>query len=89
MQWVRSEMTSRESVYTRLVGIRYFSCASVKASNMGVNYVFPASGRKNEKSFCPILSKAFKLTKPQYLHEFHDISLCESSLAQDRDLDYV
>jgi len=89
MQWVRSEINISKSRYDRLVGIRYFSCASEKASEMGFNYVFPASGKKTPKSFCPTLVKAFKLTKPYYIHEFSDTCSCERVLVDDNKLNYV
>ncbi len=45
MQWVRSEIDqSGYGDYNQLIGIRYFSCASVRASDIGFNYVFPTSG---------------------------------------------
>lgn len=80
MQWVRSEMcTSQDDKYNQLIGIRYFSCASVRSSDMGFNYVFPTSGKQKsaELPYCSILSKAFQLTKPQYIHEYDDIGACE------------
>ncbi len=89
MQWIRSEINISNSRYDRLVGIRYFSCASEKASEMGFNYVFPTSGKKTPKSFCPTLAKAFKLTKPYYLHEFADTYSCERVLVDDNELDYI
>lgn len=89
MQWIRSEINIPNSRYDRLVGIRYFSCASEKASEMGFNYVFPASGKKTQTSFCPTLAKAFKLTKPYYLHEFADTYSCERVLVNDNELDYI
>lgn len=89
MQWVRSEMGTSRKAYSRLVGIRYFSCASIRASDMGFNYVFPASGKQSKKSFCPILSRAFKLTKPHFLHEYHDVSSCEQALRDDNNLDSI
>ena len=89
MQWVRSEIGTPKKSYKRLVGIRYFSCASVSASDLGFNYVFPASGKRSKKSFCPILSGAFKLTKPYYLHEYPDIRFCEQALQSDHNLDYI
>lgn len=89
MQWIRSEIKASGASCDRLVGVRYFSCASEKASEMGFNYVFPVSGKKTPKSFCPNLVRAFKLTKPYYLHEFSDIYSCERALLIDKDLDYV
>lgn len=89
MQWVRSEIGTPQLEYNRLVGIRYFSCASIKASDMGFNYVFPASGKHTKDSFCPILSNAFKLTKPYFLHEYHDVYACEDALRKDNNLDFI
>lgn len=37
-QWLRSQNTGK------LVGIKYFSCYSIKSSELGANYVFPTSG---------------------------------------------
>ena len=37
-QWLRSQNTGK------LVGIKYFSCYSIKSSKLGANYVFPTSG---------------------------------------------
>lgn len=89
MQWVRSEIGIPKRKYNRLVGIRYFSCASIRASEMGFNYVFPASGKQTKKSFCPVLSKAFKLTKPYFLHEYNDIYSCEDALSKDNNMDFI
>lgn len=89
MQWVRSEMGTPKQNYDRLVGIRYFSCASVRASDMGFNYVFPASGKHTKESFCPTLFRAFKLTKPYFLHEYRDIYSCEDALRKDNNLDFI
>lgn len=89
MQWVRSEMGTPKQNYDRLVGIRYFSCASTRASDMGFNYVFPASGKHTKESFCPTLSRAFKLTKPYFLHEYRDIYACEDALRKDNNLDFI
>ena len=75
--------------YDRLVGIRYFSCASTRASDMGFNYVFPASGKNTKESFCPTLSRAFKLTKPYFLHEYRDIYSCEDALRKDNNLNFI
>lgn len=71
------------------IGIRYFSCASIRASDMGFNYVFPASGKHTKESFCPTLSRAFKLTKPYFLHEYRDIYSCEDALRKDNNLDFI
>lgn len=89
MQWVRSKITQAKNGYSRLVGIRYFSCASERASDMGFNYVFPTSGKKKRERFCRILTKAFKLTKPHFLHEYESISKCEDALNHDNSLDFI
>ena len=92
MQWVRSEIDSaRGDGYDQLIGIRYFSCASVKASDMGFNYVFPTSGnpKSAELPYCSILSKAFRLTKPIYIHEYDNIYACEQALARLKDFDFI
>lgn len=92
MQWVRSEISSQKyENYDQLIGIRYFSCASVKASEMGFNYVFPTSGQQKSAKlpYCSILTRAFKLTKPVYIHEYEDIYDCQNYLKASRDYDFV
>lgn len=89
MQWVRSQM--RENLQQgggKLVGIRYFSCASVRASNMGLNYVFPTSGgwSSGKGPYCPVLTRAFQVSKPVYIHEFDSIADCEAHLKRVTDL---
>lgn len=85
MQWIRTQSNAN-----KLYGIRYFSCASYLASEKGFNYVFPASGQRlNDTFFCSILSKAFKLTKPVYLHEFGSVESCEDYLSENSELEYV
>lgn len=81
MQWVRNEIIEREN--NKVIGIRYFSCASLKASDMGLNYVFPASGRIKAPKFFPYsltLAQAFHLTEPVYIHEYANILECEKEL---------
>ncbi len=68
-QWMRSENTGE------LVGIRYFSCYSRSASEVGCNYVFPTSGdpiilRDGIRQYCPVLNEAFKFTGTEYLPEY-------------------
>lgn len=92
MQWVRNEMTKKiHNSYVQLIGIRYFSCASEKASDMGFNYIFPVSGKQlsHEKPYCPILAKAFLLTKTYYINEYVNIAECERALINDNRLDYI
>lgn len=92
MQWVRNEISSnKDDEYDQLVGIRYFSCASVKASNMGFNYVFPTSGQQKsaELPYCSVLSKSFRLTNPVYIHEYDDLHICECRLTRANDFDFI
>ena len=92
MQWVRSEMMKRRgNDYDQLIGIRYFSCASERASDLGFNYVFPVSGKQHSTGypFCPVLMKAFRMTKPYYINEYDKINLCEQAMIKDRNLKYV
>lgn len=92
MQWVRNEIcTNRDDDYNELVGIRYFSCASERASDMGFNYVFPTSGipKSADLPYCSVLAKAFRLTTPVYIHEYDDLSLCEFQLMKSNDFDFI
>lgn len=92
MQWVRNEIgSSKGDEYDQLVGIRYFSCASVKASDMGFNYVFPTSGQQKsaELPYCSVLAKAFRLTNPVYIHEHDNLYTCEWSLIKSDDFDFI
>lgn len=94
MQWVRSEIGSQqdaENEYDQLIGIRYFSCASNKASDMGFNYVFPTSGKQKSSSlpYCSVLAKSFYLSKPVYVHEFEYLYECERYLRDLRDFAFI
>lgn len=91
MQWVREVVAHKEDGYDKLVGIRYFSCASVKASDMGFNYVFPVSGQQYsyEYPYCPVLMKAFRLTTPLYINEYNSIYDCERILNKSNDLEDI
>ena len=92
MQWVRSEIrASNNEEYDQLIGIRYFSCASIRASDMGFNYVFPTSGqmKSTEQPYCAVLAKAFRVSKPVYIHEYEDVRSCEATLMRTRDLDFI
>ena len=85
MQWVRTEMRP----FDKLIGVRYFSCASERASDLGFNYVFPTSGEHIPTfPFCRMLSKAFVLTEPVYIHEFDCVHDCEKFLKKQH-LSYV
>lgn len=92
MQWVRREMnTPKSNKYEHLIGIRYFSCASVKSSDMGFDYVFTTS--EHQKSpyipYCPVLLKSFKLTKPEYIHKYDNIRTCEWKLHSSTDFQFI
>lgn len=93
MQWVRSEIASQNNKdkNSQLIGIRYFSCASERASNMGFNYVFPTSGeqKSSELPYCSVLAKSFYLCKPVYIHEFDTIDECERYLKSQKDFDFI
>lgn len=90
MQWARSGMQTTKNHQNQLIGIRYFSCSSVRASDMGFNYVFPTSGeQRKDMPYCPVLSSAFRLTKPHYIHEYSDIYQCERVLIRDHDMGHV
>lgn len=87
MQWIRKRQTSERELF----GIRYFSCASKRASDIGLNYVFPARGIEQDYngSFCNTLSKSFILTVPYYINEFDSLKDCEDKLRLDTSLDSI
>ncbi len=92
MQWVRNEMSSsNDDEYNQLIGIRYFSCASERASEMGFNYVFPTSGKKSptNSQLCSVLSRSFRLTDPVYVNEYDNIEICEHELISFGNLGFV
>lgn len=92
MQWVRNEIQySKNSKYDRLIGIRYFSCASKRASDMGFNYVFPASGKQHsgQYPYCPVLMKAFRLSEPKYVHESGSIEDCGREMLRVNDFEPI
>lgn len=92
MQWVRSEMSERtQEDCAQLMGIRYFSCASVRASDMGFDYVFPTSGqwKSSDMPYCAVLAKALRVSEPVYIHEFDSVAACESYLRYRKELDFI
>lgn len=101
MQWVRDEMHRKDEQYSKyglyqsyqheLIGIRYFSCASKRMSDMGFNYVFPTSGKQDSSTpqYCSVLANSFLLTKPVYIHEYDTIKACERELIKMSDLDRI
>ena len=58
---------------------------------MGFNYVFPASGKMKSAQlpYCPVLSRAFQLTRPVYIHDYDSIYACERKLRDLTDFDYI
>lgn len=93
MQWVRDEMMPTYPHHNpcELIGIRYFSCASKRMSDMGFNYVFPTSGMpvSHALPYCSVLANSFRLTKPVYIHEYDTIKACERELKNMKDLDRI
>ncbi|MGI6671588.1 MAG: leucine-rich repeat domain-containing protein [Christensenellales bacterium] len=88
IQWVRSEHEDA------VVGIKYFSCASVHASGLGYNYVFPTIGvphhaRKTITHYCARLSHRFKLTAPRFIMEYNSIADCVEVIKKDNNLNYI
>lgn len=80
MQWIRANSKPRN-----LIGIRYFSCASIESSDMGFNYVFPvySTPAQSKSGYCKVLRQAFELTSPVFLHEYSSIEECEEHLVRD------
>lgn len=81
MQWIRTESKPRD-----LLGLRYFSCASMRASEMGFDYIFPVSDSKCKGGFCSVLRDAFSLTEPVYIRDYEGILQCEKALKADLSL---
>lgn len=75
MQWIRTQCKRNH-----LVGLRYFSCASARASDMGFDYVFPVSNGKCEGGYCSVLRDSFSLTEPVYLRDYKELWQCEEEL---------
>jgi len=71
-----------------IIGIRYFSCSSVLASDMGFNYVFPTLYSGGEELFCSTLKKVFPLTAPLYLNEYTDNRYLETAL-KNKKVDFI
>ena len=80
MQWIH------KAHHDSVVGVRYFSCSSVRASKMGENYAFPTNGvpyrvRETVKSYDARLANRFKLSAPRFLNEYNTYQECEKWLA--------
>lgn len=84
MQWIRTQ-----SKRDRLMGIRYFSCASIRASEMGYDYVFPVNNCDYKGNFCTVLRDAFVLTKPVFLRDYEKDGACEEALNHMVDFDKI
>lgn len=84
MQWIRKQVGGNE-----LMGIRYFSCASIRASELGFDYVFPVNNTKYEEGYCSVLRDSFSLTNPVYLGDYDSIGQCERYLISCNDLDKI
>lgn len=84
MQWVRKQIGRNE-----LMGIRYFSCASHRASDLGFDYVFPVNNTKYEEGYCTVLRDSFALTNPVYLRDFASAHQCENYLLGSNDLEKI
>ena len=80
MQWIRKKHPTIKG--SELTGVRYFSCASIKASDMGYNYVFPTSGEKcpSDDRYCKYLIDDFSLTEPVFVHDYPSKEDCEDYL---------
>ena len=89
MQWLRNWNKDNR----KLFGLRYFSCASKRASDMGFNYVFPTSGEEHQmiKDYCAVLVDSFRTSIPTFIHEYDSVAECENHLNQlpDADMDYI
>ena len=81
MQWIRNWSKVHKN---KLLGIRYFSCSSKKASELGFNYVFPTSGKKHEEDnrYCEVLVDSFRVSSPVFIHEFNTTESCEDYLTK-------
>ena len=84
MQWIRTRCRRNH-----LMGLRYFSCASSKASDMGFNYVFPVSNGNFPGGYCSVLRDAFLLTEPVYLRDYKELWQCEEDLNHHLPLDKI
>lgn len=84
MQWVRKQIRTNE-----LMGIRYFSCASIRASELGFDYVFPVNNTNYEEGYCSVLRDSFLLTNPVYLRDFDSVHQCERYLIDCNDFDKI
>ncbi len=89
MQWLRSWNENNNELF----GLRYFSCASKLASDMGFNYVFPTSGEEHSKieNYCKVLVDSFMISIPAFIHEYNSVEEFEDYLNNlpIKELDYI
>lgn len=83
MQALREYKTDPETT----LGIRYFSCSSVLASDLGFNFVFPTVFT-GDPGFCTKLSRSFKTTLPVYVNEYERLSDLELGL-RNSNVDFI
>ncbi|MCQ2426583.1 MAG: leucine-rich repeat domain-containing protein [Lachnospiraceae bacterium] len=96
-QWAKKTELSEISLDLHkppLLGVRYFSCVSDRASEMGLNYAFPSSGNDiwlfdDIKNFCPVLAANIKLTTPVFISESESIHKCEEALQKAEELERI
>lgn len=84
MQWVRRQIRRNE-----LMGIRYFSCSSIRASDLGFDYVFPVNNTNYAEGYCSVLRDSFLLTSPVYLGDYDSVDQCERELIACSDFDKI
>lgn len=86
MQWLRIFDSCADDFLT---GIKYFSCASVHAAQMGFNYVFPVHNTNYKNNYCTVLRDVFWLTPPVYIKDYDSILKCEKALKQCNDIQQI
>ncbi|MDM8533162.1 hypothetical protein QUF55_00540 [Clostridiaceae bacterium HSG29] len=85
MQWVRIEVRKGN-----LYGLRYFSCASLEASEVGMNYVFPAyEDEAVETDYCSVLSSCFSISKTLIFESHYDVTKAQRELDSYNDFSCV
>ena len=84
MQWVRKQAKRDE-----LTGIRYFSCASILAADVGFDYVFPVNNTNYQGKYCSILRDSFLLTDPIFLCDYPSIDCAEQELVKCEKLETI
>ena len=86
-QWLRQELDAE------LVGIKYFSCYTEHAADIGANYCFPATGdtilpgKGAAEPYCPVLNEAFLLSEPLFLPNYGSEKAVQDELDRHFDSD--